>query len=476
MVNVFLLNIADFIAHFHPLLVHLPIGILLIAAVFQFLSRKEKFQSLNVAVGIALFFGMFSAVASCISGFLLSKTDDYDESLIGKHQWLGIAVAVTSVIAYILNKKNSWFTKWVMVLMTLLIIITGHLGGSLTHGSDYLTKAFFTSGGNNKDIKRKPIPNVQEAVAYTDVIKPIFESRCYGCHGPDKQKGKLRLDEPDFILKGGKDGKVIVAGKANESELIERIFLAKDNEDHMPPKEKGQLTKQDMDLLHWWVSNGADFNKKVNELPQTDKIKPILTSLQSGDMNEEINLSEIPDKKVDKADDAAVKKLKDRGVAIIPVALNSNYLSANFVAVDSVTEKDLQLLEPLKKQLIGLKLGGKKITDAQLSTIAKLTSLTRINLDHSKITDKGLSQLKTLSQLQYLNLVATSVTVNGIEQLKEMNNLRQVFIYQTAISGSEWMNLKKTFPKTVFDTGGYKVPLLQTDTMEKKAVSKINNL
>jgi len=216
-----LLTITDFIAHFHPVLVHLPIGILLIAALFQLISRKEKFQSLSVAVGIALFWGMISAIVSCISGFLLSRSDDYDESLISKHQWFGISVAVTSIIAYYLSQKNSTYTKWVMALMTLLIIITGHLGGSITHGSDYLTKSFSSSNESNSETKRKPIPDVQQAMVYADVIKPILETRCYGCHGPNKQKGKLRLDEPDFILKGGKDGKIIVAGKADESNLIE---------------------------------------------------------------------------------------------------------------------------------------------------------------------------------------------------------------------------------------------------------------
>lgn len=467
-----LITITEFIAHFHPVLVHLPIGILLIAALFQLLSRKEKFHSLTVAVDIALFWGMISAIVSCISGFLLSRSDDYDESLISKHQWFGISVAVSSIIGYYLSKKNNKYTKWVIALMTLLIIITGHLGGSITHGSDYLTKAFSSGSENKGEIKRKPIPDVQQAMAYTDVIKPIFETRCYGCHGPNKQKGKLRLDKPDFILKGGKDGKIIVAGKADESNLIERIFLPKENEDHMPPKEKAQLTKQDLDLLHWWVSSGADFNKKVNELPQTNKIKPILLALQSGETNEEINLSDIPGKKVEEANEAAVKKLKDQGVAIIPVALNSNYLSANYVAVDSVTENDLQLLEPLKKQLIWLKLGNKKIIDTSLGTITKLSSLTRLYLERTGVTDKGMKIVKNLSQLQYINLVGTGVTAKGLEELKDLKNLKQIFIYQTAITGNEWISLKKLFPKTLIDTGGYKVPILVTDTTEKKAEVK----
>jgi hypothetical protein len=116
------------------------------------------------------------------------------------------------------------------------------LGGSITHGSDYLTKHFPPATKVIVKQKESRYLMCSKALAYTDVIKPILETRCYGCHGPNKQKGKLRLDEPDFILKGGKDGKIIIAGKADESNLIERIFLPKENEDHMPPKEKAQLT------------------------------------------------------------------------------------------------------------------------------------------------------------------------------------------------------------------------------------------
>jgi mono/diheme cytochrome c family protein/uncharacterized membrane protein len=466
-----ILSIAEFIGRFHPVLVHLPIGILLIAFLFQFLSRKEKYKSLDPAVSVALFWGMLSAVASCISGFILSRSDDYDESLISKHQWFGIAVAVVSIIAYFLKRKNNKYVTLMVALMSLLIIITGHLGGSITHGSDYLTKAFFSSNSETIGEKRKPIPDVQEAAVYANVVKPILETRCYSCHGPNKQKGKLRLDEPNFILTGGKEGKIIIAGKPDESDLIKRILLPKESKNHMPPIEKPQLSKQDLDLLHWWVSTGADFNKKVKELPQTEKIKPALLALQSGEVKEEDGrLSDIPGKAVEKADNAAIQNLRERGIAVIPVAQNSNYLSANFVAVDSLTEKDLQLLEPLKKQLIGLKLGNAKITDANLEIIAKLSSLAGLFLERTLVTDKGIVQLKKLSQLQYLNLVGTKVTAKGLEQLKDLKDLRKIYLYQASISGSEWSNLKKLFPKTMIDTGGYKVPVLAGDTTEFKAV------
>jgi mono/diheme cytochrome c family protein len=356
-----------------------------------------------------------------------------------------------------------------MLALTILIIITGHLGGSITHGSDYLTKAFSNSNENGTANNRKQIANIQEAKIYADVIEPLLASKCYGCHGPNKQKGKLRLDAPDFITKGGKDGKVILAGNAGESALSLRVALPTDNEDHMPPKEKPQLSKQEIELLHWWINSGASFDKPVKSLAQTANIKHILASLQTGGPAAEKPILVIPEKAVAKANDAALQQLKDRGVAIFPVAKNSNYLSANFVAVENLTAKDFALLEPIKQQLIWLKLGSTATSDEASDHISKLTSLTYLSLDRTQITDKGIAQLNTLSGLQYLNIVGTKVTVAGLAKLNGLKNIRQLFLYQTLVAGSDFAAVKKQFPTATIDTGGYTVPFLVSDTTEAKA-------
>lgn len=466
---ILLFTLTDFIGKFHPVLVHLPIGMLLLAAIFQLISHKQKSASLQPAIHITLFWGMLSAIASGVSGFLLSKTGDYDASLISSHQWFGISVAAIAIVAFILNKRQHEHTKWVILVMTVLIVITGHLGGSITHGSDYLTKVFASDDTVMSNAVRKPIKNVQEVVAYTDVIQPILTSKCYGCHGPNKQKGKLRLDLPNFILKGGKDGAIISAGKADESDLIKRILLSKENKDHMPPIEKPQLSKHEMDLLYWWISAGADFTKKVNALPQSEKIKPVLLSLQSAEIRELAKLSDIPDQAVEKADELAIQQLKARGIAVSPVAQNSNYLSANYVAIEAMTDKDLQLLAPLRKQLLWLKLGKSTLSDQQMEIIASLSSLTRLSLERTAITDKGILALQKLVSLQYINLVGTKVTAKGMAQLKGLNKLEQIYLYQTSITGNDWSELKKIFPKAVIDSGGYTMPLLEGDTSELKA-------
>lgn len=465
-----LISITDFISHLHPALVHLPIGILLLAGLFQLLALKPKYASLHSATSIALFWGMISAIFSCISGYLLSQSGDYDEELVDTHKWFAISTAFVSLIAYLFNRWENEFAKWVILLMVPLIIITGHLGGSLTHGSDYLTKGFSKKeDSTTKEIK--PIADVQEANVYADIIQPIFESKCYTCHNKSKRKGKLRLDEPEFILKGGKDGVVIKPGDPDESEMMKRLLLPRNDEHHMPPKEKPQLKDNEIALLHWWMATGATFDKTTKELEQPEKIKPMLLALQK-----EVKKipSDVPLAAVEQADEKVVKQLREKGVVIIPVTRNSNYLSVNFITVDTITYKEISLLGSLKKQLIWLNLSDKKISDSMLTVISQLTNLTRLQLDNTLITDKGLGHLQSLTNLQYLNLVGTKVTKNGVIQLKDLPRLQAIYLYKTFISSADWGTLKNNFPKVTLDTGGYQVQFLETDTMIVKPPEKKN--
>lgn len=464
------MNIAEAIGRFHPVLVHLPIGILLLAGLFQLLAVKPKFSGLQAATGIALFWGMITAILSCISGYLLSQTGDYDESLVKTHQWFGISTAFISIIAYLFNRWENEFAKWAVLIMVIGIIITGHLGGSITHGTDYLTKSFSTGDQVSKEIR--PIADVQEANVYDDIIQPIFESKCYTCHNKSKKKGGLRLDEPAFILKGGKDGEVIKPGNAEESDMIRRLLLPRHDDDHMPPEEKPQLKENEIALIHWWITTGAPFDKKAKELEQTERIKPVLLSLQN--IETKRGVTDVPEKAIEPADEKIIKQLRERSVVIIPVTRNSNYLSANFVTADAVTEEDILLLRSLRKQLIWLNLSDKSISDSLLKAIGELTGLTRLQLANTPVTDKGLAYFQSLEQLQYLNLVGTKVTVQGLLRLKNLPKLEAIYIYKTFVEPSDWQQLKDNFPKVIIDTGGYRLPFLETDTMIVKPPERKN--
>jgi uncharacterized membrane protein len=467
-----LLSIPEFIGHFHPVLVHLPIGILLTGLFLQWLSDKEKYKNLQQAVPVVLLGGAIAALLSCITGYILSNTDDYDKTLVDWHQWMGIGVALLSSLLYlkVRNPRMAVNKNMLAIILLLLIFITGHLGGSLTHGSDYLTKPLADVFGNDSTAGAiiKPVPNIQEAYVYNDVVKPIIQTKCYSCHGPNKQKGKLRMDDIVMLMKGGKDGKVIEPGNADSSRLIKRLLLPVDNEDHMPPKEKSQPSESQIVLLKWWISQGASFVKKVKEEDRPDKINHLLLALQKAEVTEK-EAMDIPKTEVEKADGLTIEKLNHRGVVILPVAQNSNYLKANFVTDTTINNEDLQLLLALKKQIIWLKLGFTNINDSSMTGIAQLKNLTWLSLQHTNISDKGLLAIQSLQGLQYLNLVGTKVTLQGVLQLKGLKSLRSLYLYQVNINKTEWTVLQNAFPKTKIDSGGYLVPLFQTDTTIIKA-------
>lgn len=462
-----LLSLSGFLGRFHPVVVHLPIGILLLGVLLHWLSRKPAFRNLQPSVGIILLLGAFFAVLSCVSGWMLGEEGDYDMAILDRHRWLGIAVAVMSIIYYLnytrkLGQKLPASLPYILSLLLLLLITAaGHWGGTLTHGEGYLTQGV-TQDETGKEMQ-KVIPDVQEAVAYNDIIQPVLQSKCYNCHGSSKQKGKLRLDTRAFIEKGGEDGQILVPGKSEESEMYKRIMLGLLEKKHMPPKGKPQLSEAEINLIQWWINTGAGFDQKVKDLPQDAKINPVLMALQQP--AEGIHAKpDVPGQPVNAASPEVVSQLKKLGATVIPVASGSNYLSVNFVSATEAGDAAVKLLEPLAPQLVWLKLGDTKITDAAMASLAKLVSLTRLSLSNTAVTDKGITLLQPLSRLQYLNIAGTGITATGLTALKGLPDLQSIYIYQSKVARADTGLLRQTFPKVAIDTGGYVLPLLEGDT------------
>jgi uncharacterized membrane protein len=386
----------EFFGRFHPVLVHLPIGFLLLALILQWLGRKEKYMAILPAIRVAFLLGMLSAVVSCLSGWSLSLGGEYDESTLDLHKWFGISVAVFSLIGYWFSAKpNSALKNILSITTVILIIITGHLGGTLTHGEGFLTKGVFTSKDSARSA-RKVIANVQEAIVFADIIQPILIDKCGGCHSAVKQKGGLRLDGKEWILKGGKDGKVFVQGDANASELYKRIILDPLDEKHMAPKGKPQLTEQETNLIHWWINGDAGFEKKVKEVTQPSQIAPALLAMQSAAVTQK--KAAIPEGSVDAVSQSVLDTLRNAGIVILPVAVNSNYLLANFVSIPKLNDRAVALLSQVRKQLIWLKLGYANLSEESWKIIGQCNNLTRLSIEHTNITDDNLANLVDLAR------------------------------------------------------------------------------
>jgi mono/diheme cytochrome c family protein len=86
----------------------------------------------------------------------------------------------------------------------------------------------------------------------------LLRKACVECHGPEKQRGALRLDTRAAALAGGDAGPAVVPGKADTSELLRRVALPAGADGAMPPRGD-RLTAKQVELLRGWVAGGADW-------------------------------------------------------------------------------------------------------------------------------------------------------------------------------------------------------------------------
>lgn len=438
----------------HPLIVHLPIGILLLNVVLIFITRNEKYTSAKSILPLTLLLGALSAIGAVITGLLLSQNGDYATITLNYHKWLGISVAVLSLGMYFFKQQEN---RVAGITLAILLMITGHFGGTLTHGENYL---FSTDAGINKKV-HQPIADIQNALIYKDLVQPVLQEKCVSCHNANKLKGKLRLDEPDFILQGGKNGVVVVAGEAEESELIKRLLLELNEKHHMPPKGKPQPTENEIALLKWWIAEGCSFDKKVAEVAQNESVKKILIAYQNEEAAPKVN-EFIPTAKVEKADAKTLDALKKLGIVALPIEVNSPYLSVNFISAPNTSDSLVQPLQNIAKQIAWLKLNDANISDDALQTLAKMTNLTRLSLNNTPIED--ISALANLKELRYLSLVGTKVTTQSLNPLQQLLHLQQLYLFNTSITQKDSITIQALLPQTTLDFGHYQVATLVSDT------------
>ena len=263
----------------HPLIVHFPIGLLVVAVFLESLTLGGRRPGLREGIVWLVRLGAGSAVLAALFGWLLATTDEITGELVGYHQWLGVATAVLAVgAAYLLGRAEKqtsekepslrWAYRGVLTLSVLCLTVAGHLGASLTHGPEYLASTL--PWNQNEETAEASgalldeLASLQEASALgeTDLnrlnlqVRQIFAHTCYRCHSSDKQESDLRLDSEEGVMRGGEGGPVVVPGNAAESELIRRIRLPASHEDAMP-EEGDRLAEEEIALVELWINEGA---------------------------------------------------------------------------------------------------------------------------------------------------------------------------------------------------------------------------
>jgi uncharacterized membrane protein/mono/diheme cytochrome c family protein len=457
---------ALFIGRFHPLLVHLPIGFLVIALLLEVGQRLGKLTVAGETKSLILLASAIGATLSCAVGLLLASGGGYDEDALGQHKWQGIGVAVFAWIAWFVSAgirpiRLGWLSALyapAFFLSVLLMFTTGHIGGGLTHGEDYLTqyapnplRAMMglpprEEGGDLAEIK--PLLDVNQAVVYDDIVQPILTTRCVQCHGKSKKKGDLRLDSYAELAKGGDGGPVFVSGKGQESTLVKVCLLPMEDDMHMPPKGKTQLTEAQIGLIAWWIDQGASKDKKVADLEKTEEISESLLALgsagsESSAASKGVDLSKIV---VAEADLGVVSELRKLNLIVSPVSKDQNILEVSAINAPTFSDAQAVLLQKMSDQIVWLKVGGTAVTDKAMKEIAGLKHLNKLYLEHTAISDEGIAALSPMANLEYLNLIGTKVSDASIAKLAELKSLRSLYLWKSAITDSGIVELKKLRP------------------------------
>ena len=166
------MDIANFLGRLHPLVVHLPIGFLLLGGVFYFVGKTKQYSFLHKALPLTFLLSTLSAGGAAFFGWLLAGEGDYDGDTLFWHQWLGIGVALFSLVLFGLSVWREKIPASLVVIAMGLLGYTGHLGGGLTHGADYLIQPLLGDPITNEMTLPEPNDSIE---VYTHLIHNIFK-------------------------------------------------------------------------------------------------------------------------------------------------------------------------------------------------------------------------------------------------------------------------------------------------------------
>lgn len=265
-----------FLAPFHSVLLHFPIGFITLAFVLELYRWRRPGPELARVVRLVLWLSVAAAAAAAGLGLMRSGAAEYDARTLSLHQWTGLGVVVLAAIGLALQilatrgaPRPGLTAAFRLTLAACVILMTvaGHFGGNLTHGSRYLVQnapAFMRAlvdAGTPTAPGVSDRPEADARVAFfRERIQPLLSAKCLECHGPEKQKGKYRMDTREAALAGGSSGeKAIVPGLPLESPLVRRILLPPQDDALMPPEGKSTLTAQEIVDLIRWIADGARF-------------------------------------------------------------------------------------------------------------------------------------------------------------------------------------------------------------------------
>lgn len=262
---------ARFLAPFHIVILHFPIGFLTLAVLLEARAWRRSENTPRAALQYVLGLTVAAVVATIALGFFRALDGGYEPGLISRHRNWGLVAALLLVCTWQLHgfmirqaRPGGALAgfRLLLVLSLATMAIAGHHGGSLTHGKTFLTENApeplrhllagpaahpATTGPGMSSLGGLPAP-----------ITQLLHDKCAACHGAEKKKGGFRVDVPADLMAGGQGGRPgVVPGDPGRSEVVRVTLLARSHEEAMPPGGKEPLSPDEMAALVRWIQQGA---------------------------------------------------------------------------------------------------------------------------------------------------------------------------------------------------------------------------
>lgn len=414
----------------HPLLLHFPIVLLLMAVVLLWL-RDERMKKAGSQI---LLFGANLTGITVVAGLILAS-EDYEGDALVWHQWLGVGSLFLAVLIYFFREKSTVLLRASSATLTVSIILTGHFGANLTHGEDFLLAPI-----RSNEVE---LVALEDAEVFQHLVQPILEAKCIACHKEGKIKGELRMDQLAGLQKGGKNGPFVIPGEMEKSLLIQRINLPKEEKEHMPPKNKAQLTDEEIEILEAWVAAGASFDQKVTELKSEEPLFQLAS----------IKFSNQKVYTFDPASDSDIKNLNNFFRKVNPVFPGSPALEVAYYGISTFDPTSLKDLKKVKEQVVKLNLNRMPLDAVDLSFLRDFPNLEELQLNFSGVTSAQLSNLEKLENLRNLALSGNQFNGEGVKELSNLQQVKKLFLWNSGLNDTEKEELKKALPNTQIDFG-----------------------
>ncbi|MGK6350989.1 c-type cytochrome domain-containing protein [Parapedobacter sp. DT-150] len=430
----------------HPMLLHFPIVLLVLAWVSACFGSRLYFSPVAARriVYVLLLASAWTAAITVIAGLLLAKEGGYEGSGFLWHKWMGVAVCfLAAVLLWHHQRTGDQTDRYRRVFLAglslslVILLVAGHYGAALTHGEDYLFEPL-------RQDERKEL-DVQTAMVYQDVIYPILEAKCLSCHGGSKTKGGLVLADTAGLLKGGESGPALVKGSLTESLIIERLLLDIDHEHRMPPKGKPQLTADELALMQAWVASGADFNMPLSAVPTDDSVYRLALAIYGSPAEETYDFPP--------ADEEAIARLNTPYRVVKPVAHASPALAVSFFGKAFYTEGSLKELAPVERQVVSLTLSGMPLSAADRDALKTFVNLRELIVNDTPVDDSWGDAIGALPNLRSVSVSGTKMTEAGLTQLVAAPKLQAVYSWNTPVSADALTAFRQKHRHIVFETG-----------------------